>query len=225
MKVRLISYSKPDRVIGVDNVQDLIAYCARVSNPDNQNNSDTADKLIKYLIKHKHWSPLEMANACIEIETTRDIARQILRHRSFSFQEFSQRYADPTKDLDFVTREARLQDTKNRQNSITINPGDGENVAALMSDWERQQEIVIDAAKEAYEWAIKNGIAKEQARAVLPEGNTVSRMYMNGTLRSWVHYIELRSANGTQKEHMDIAKACAVEIARIFPLIGELHND
>jgi thymidylate synthase (FAD) len=225
MKVRLISYSKPDRVIGVDNVQDLIAYCARVSNPDNQNNSDTAKKLIKYLIKHKHWSPLEMASACLEIETTRDIARQILRHRSFSFQEFSQRYADPTKDLDFVTREARLQDTKNRQNSITINPGDGENVAALMSDWERQQEIVIDAAKEAYEWAIKNGIAKEQARAVLPEGNTVSRMYMNGTLRSWVHYIELRSANGTQKEHMDIAKACAVEIARIFPLIGELHND
>ena len=225
MKVRLISYSKPDRVIGVDDVQDLIAYCARVSNPDNQNNSDTAKKLIKYLIKHKHWSPLEMASACLEIETTRDIARQILRHRSFSFQEFSQRYADPTKDLDFVTREARLQDTKNRQNSITINPGDGENVAALMSDWERQQEIVIDAAKEAYEWAIKNGIAKEQARAVLPEGNTVSRMYMNGTLRSWVHYIELRSANGTQKEHMDIAKACAVEIARIFPLIGELHND
>ena len=225
MKVRLISYSKPDRVIGVDNVQDLIAYCARVSNPDNQNNSDTAKKLIKYLIKHKHWSPLEMASACLEIETTRDIARQILRHRSFSFQEFSQRYADPTKDLDFVTREARLQDTKNRQNSITINPGDGENVAALMSDWERQQEIVIDAAKEAYEWAIKNGIAKEQARAVLPEGNTVSRMYMNGTLRSWVHYIELRSANGTQKEHMEIAKACAVEIAKIFPLIGELHND
>ncbi len=225
MKVRLISYSKPDRVIGVDDVQDLIAYCARVSNPDNQNNSDTAKKLIKYLIKHKHWSPLEMASACLEIETTRDIARQILRHRSFSFQEFSQRYADPTKDLDFVTREARLQDTKNRQNSITINPGDGENVAALMSDWERQQEIVIDAAKEAYEWAIKNGIAKEQARAVLPEGNTVSRMYMNGTLRSWVHYIELRSANGTQKEHMEIAKACAVEIARIFPLIGELHND
>ena len=225
MKVRLISYSKPDRVIGVDDVQDLIAYCARVSNPDNQNNSDTAKKLIKYLIKHKHWSPLEMASACLEIETTRDIARQILRHRSFSFQEFSQRYADPTKDLDFVTREARLQDTKNRQNSITINPGDGENVAALMSDWERQQEIVIDAAKEAYEWAIKNGIAKEQARAVLPEGLTMSRMYMNGTLRSWVHYIELRSANGTQKEHMEIAKACAVEIAKIFPLIGELHND
>ena len=225
MKVRLISYSKPDRVIGVDDVQDLIAYCARVSNPDNQNNSDTAKKLIKYLIKHKHWSPLEMASACLEIETTRDIARQILRHRSFSFQEFSQRYADPTKDLDFVTREARLQDTKNRQNSITINPGDGENVAALMSDWERQQEIVIDAAKEAYEWAIENGIAKEQARAVLPEGNTVSRMYMNGTLRSWVHYIELRSANGTQKEHMEIAKACAVEIAKIFPLIGELDYD
>jgi len=222
MKVRLISYSKPDRVIGVDNVQDLIAYCARVSNPDNQNNSDTAKKLIKYLIKHKHWSPLEMASACLEIETTRDIARQILRHRSFSFQEFSQRYADPTKDLDFVTREARLQDTKNRQNSITINPGDGENVAALMSDWERQQEIVIDAAKEAYKWAIKNGIAKEQARAVLPEGLTMSRMYMNGTIRSWIHYIELRSANGTQKEHMEVAKACAIEIAKVLPMLDDV---
>ena len=230
MQVKLISYSMASKeLFDVDNslrdVQGLIAYCARVSNPNNQSDKKTTGKLIKYLIKNKHWSPLEMVSACIEIETTRDIARQILRHRSFSFQEFSQRYADPTKDLDFVTREARLQDTKNRQNSITINPGDGENVAALMSDWERQQEIVIDAAKEAYEWAIKNGIAKEQARAVLPEGNTVSRMYMNGTLRSWVHYIELRSANGTQKEHMEIAKACAVEIAKIFPLIGELHND
>jgi len=165
-----------------------------------------------------------MVSACLEIETTRDIARQILRHRSFSFQEFSQRYADPTKDLEFVTREARLQDTKNRQNSITINPGDGENVAALMSDWERQQEIVIDAAKEAYKWAIENGIAKEQARSVLPEGLTMSRMYMNGTLRSWVHYIELRSANGTQKEHMEIAQACAVEIAKVFPLIREINE-
>lgn len=229
MQVRLISYTESYEgdalAVKPNDLEGLIAYCARVSNPDNQNNSDTSEKLIKYLIKNKHWSPLEMVNACLEIETTRDIARQILRHRSFSFQEFSQRYADPTKELEFVTREARLQDKKNRQNSITINPGDGENVAALMSDWERQQEIVIDAAKEAYKWAIKNGIAKEQARAVLPEGLTMSRMYMNGTLRSWVHYIELRSANGTQKEHMEIAKACAVEIAKIFPLIGELHND
>ena len=220
MKVRLISYSQPDRVIGVEDVQDLIAYCARVSNPDNQNNSDTAKKLIKYLIKHKHWSPLEMASACLEIETTRDIGRQILRHRSFSFQEFSQRYADPTKDLDFVTRDARLQDDKNRQNSVEL-----DSESELHFHWKMKQEVIINTAKETYEWAIKNGIAKEQARAVLPEGNTVSRMYMNGTLRSWVHYIELRSANGTQKEHMDIAKACAVEIARIFPLIGELHND
>ena len=231
MSVKLISYSQinmldtPGRKpLGLDTPQDLIAYCARVSNPSNQNNTETSEKLIQYLIKHKHWSPLEMVSACLEIETTRDIARQILRHRSFSFQEFSQRYADPTKDLEFVTREARLQDTKNRQNSITINPGDGENVAALMSDWERQQEIVIDAAKEAYAWAIENGIAKEQARSVLPEGLTMSRMYMNGTLRSWVHYIELRSANGTQKEHMEIAQACAVEIAKVFPLIREINE-
>ena len=216
MKVRLISYSKPDRVIGVDDVQDLIAYCARVSNPDNQNNSDTAKKLIKYLIKHKHWSPLEMASACLEIETTRDIARQILRHRSFSFQEFSQRYADPTKDLDFVTREARLQDTKNRQNSVEL-----DSESELHHAWNSKQNALIDAAKETYEWAIKNGIAKEQARVVLPEGNTVSRLYMNGTLRSWVHYIELRSANGTQKEHQDIAVACANEIAKIFSLMND----
>ena len=231
MRVSLVSYSKVNTIdtpgrkpFGLDTVQDLVAYCARVSNPSNQNNSETSAKLIKYLIKHQHWSPLEMVSACMEIETTRDIARQILRHRSFSFQEFSQRYADPTKDLEFVIREARLQDTTNRQNSITINPSEGENVAALMSDWERQQEIVIDAAKEAYEWAIKNGIAKEQARAVLPEGNTVSRMYMNGTLRSWVHYIELRGANGTQKEHMDIAHACARVIADVFPLADEMFE-
>ena len=220
MNVRLISHSTPDNIIGVDDAQGLIAYCARVSNPDNQNNKETSQKLIKYLIKHKHWSPLEMVNACIEIETTRDIARQILRHRSFSFQEFSQRYADPTKDLDFVTREARLQDDENRQNSVELDIE-----SDLHYAWQAKQESLIDVAKETYQWAIKNGIAKEQARAVLPEGNTVSRMYMNGTLRSWVHYIELRSANGTQKEHMDIAKSCAVEIARIFPLIGELHND
>ena len=220
MNVRLISHSTPDNIIGVDDAQGLIAYCARVSNPDNQNNKETSQKLIKYLIKHKHWSPLEMVNACIEIETTRDIARQILRHRSFSFQEFSQRYADPTKDLDFVTREARLQDDENRQNSVELDIE-----SDLHYAWQAKQESLIDVAKETYQWAIKNGIAKEQARAVLPEGLTVSRIYMNGTLRSWVHYIELRSANGTQKEHMEVAKACAVEIAKIFPLIGELHND
>ena len=201
-------------------VQGLIAYCARVSNPNNQSDKKTTGKLIKYLIKNKHWSPLEMVSACIEIETTRDIARQILRHRSFSFQEFSQRYADPTKDLDFVTREARLQDTKNRQNSIELDVD-----SELHYAWEEKQESLINTAKETYQWAIDNGIAKEQARAVLPEGNTVSRMYMNGTLRSWVHYIELRSANGTQKEHMDVAQACAVEIAKIFPLIGDILND
>ena len=201
-------------------VQGLIAYCARVSNPNNQSDKKTTGKLIKYLIKNKHWSPLEMVSACIEIETTRDIARQILRHRSFSFQEFSQRYADPTKDLDFVTREARLQDTKNRQNSIELDVD-----SELHYAWKEKQESLINTAKETYQWAIDNGIAKEQARAVLPEGNTVSRMYMNGTLRSWVHYIELRSANGTQKEHMDVAKACAVEIAQIFPLIGDILND
>ena len=201
-------------------VQGLIAYCARVSNPNNQSDKKTTGKLIKYLIKNKHWSPLEMVSACIEIETTRDIARQILRHRSFSFQEFSQRYADPTKDLDFVTREARLQDTKNRQNSVELDVD-----SELHYAWEKKQELLINTAKETYKWAIDNGIAKEQARAVLPEGNTVSRMYMNGTLRSWVHYIELRSANGTQKEHMNVAKACAVEIAQIFPLIGDILND
>ena len=216
MKVRLISYSKPDRVIGVDDVQDLIAYCARVSNPDNQSNSDTAGKLIKYLIKHKHWSPLEMASACLEIETTRDIARQILRHRSFSFQEFSQRYADPTKELEFVTREARLQDEKNRQDSIEVDD------KFFQIEWEQAQKRVLWAAEREYKWAIKNGIAKEQARAVLPEGLTMSRMYMNGTLRSWVHYIELRSANGTQKEHMEIARLCAEVIAKIFPMTNEL---
>jgi thymidylate synthase (FAD) len=225
MQVKLISYSMASKeLFDVDNslrdVQGLIAYCARVSNPNNQSDKKTTGKLIKYLIKNKHWSPLEMVSACIEIETTRDIARQILRHRSFSFQEFSQRYADPTKDLDFVTREARLQDTKNRQNSIELDVD-----SELHYAWKEKQESLINTAKETYQWAIDNGIAKEQARAVLPEGNTVSRMYMNGTLRSWVHYIELRSANGTQKEHMDVAKACAVEIAKIFPLIGDILND
>ena len=219
MNVRMISYSKPSREMydeGLIDVQELVAFCARVSNPSNQFNTDTSEKLIKYLIKHQHWSPLEMVSACLEIETTRDIARQILRHRSFSFQEFSQRYADPTKDLSFVLREARLQDTKNRQNSVeTNNP-------ALQAFWETQQNRVLEAAKGAYEWAIQNGIAKEQARAVLPEGLTVSRLYMNGTLRSWIHFIELRSANGTQKEHQEVALACAQVIAQIFPMAANL---
>jgi thymidylate synthase (FAD) len=218
LKVRLISYSKPSREIideGLYDVQELIAFCARVSNPSNQFNTETSEKLIKYLIKNAHWSPLEMVSACIEIETTRDIARQILRHRSFSFQEFSQRYADPTKDLSFVLREARLQDPKNRQNSV-------ENTnLAIAAWWEERQKRVIEEAKNAYAWAIENGIAKEQARAVLPEGLTASRMYVNGTLRSWIHFIEVRSGNGTQKEHMEVARACAQVIAEIFPLAEE----
>ena len=220
MKVRLISYTQPDNIIGVDNAQELIAYCARVSNPGNQNNKETSEKLVKYLIKNRHWSPLEMVNACIEIETTRDIARQILRHRSFSFQEFSQRYADPTKDLSYQTRDARLQDPKNRQNSIELSEED----RRLNEDFRMKQMLVWRRAQDTYEWAIENGIAKEQARAVLPEGMTVSRLYMNGTLRSWVHYIDLRSANGTQKEHQDIAIACAREIAKIFPLMTDISN-
>ena len=219
MKVKLISYSTPTKEFlddGIDNAQELVAFCARVSNPSNQLNTETSEKLIKYLIKNAHWSPLEMVSACLEIETTRDIARQILRHRSFSFQEFSQRYANPVKDLEFVTREARLQDLKNRQNSIET---DDEEITNM---WIKKQEDLIENAKETYNWAIKNGIAKEQARAVLPEGNTVSRMYMNGTLRSWIHYIELRSGNGTQKEHMDIALACAEVVAKIFPMSKNL---
>jgi len=221
MTVKLISHSQVPKegFIGIDTAQDLIAYCARVSNPSNQLNRDTAEKLVRYLIKHKHWSPLEMVSACLEIETTRDIARQILRHRSFSFQEFSQRYADPTKDLNFVTRDARLQDEKNRQNSVEVDD------PKLQEEWDTLQEMVIEDARSAYNWAISKGIAKEQARAVLPEGLTMSRMYMNGTLRSWVHYIELRSANGTQKEHMDIAKECAVELAPILPMIKEFVNE
>ena len=221
MKVRLISHTQPDNIIGVDDVQELIAYCARVSNPDNQNNKETSEKLIKYLIKNKHWSPLEMVNACIEIETTRDIARQILRHRSFSFQEFSQRYADPTKDLTYETRDARFQDKTNRQNSIDYDPTD-EPQRRLNENFRMQQMKIWWEAMKTYEWAIENGIAKEQARAILAEGMTVSRLYMNGTLRSWVHYIDLRSANGTQKEHQAIAVACAKEIAKIFPLMSEL---
>jgi thymidylate synthase (FAD) len=211
MNVKLISYSKPHD--SIQGLQDLVAYCARVSNPANQNNTDTNEKLIRYLIKHQHWSPLEMVSLCLEINTTRDIARQILRHRSFSFQEFSQRYA--VADLGFEFKEARLQDEKNRQNSIeTDNVG-------LQLNWETQQDYVIAAAEKAYRWAIEHGIAKEQARAVLPEGNTVSRLYMHGTLRSWVHYIQLRSGNGTQKEHREIALACANEIEKVFPMIKE----
>lgn len=218
MKVKLVSSSQPSKELveqGIVNAQELVAYCARVSNPANQNNTDTSEKLIRYLIKHKHWSPLEMVSACLEIETTRDIARQILRHRSFSFQEFSQRYADPTKDLAFVTREARLQDTKNRQNSITTND------QQLHDDWGVMQQQIINANQQAYEWAINKGIAKEQARAVLSEGLTVSRLYMQGTLRSWLHYIELRSGPETQKEHRKVAESCAVALESIFPMVTE----
>ena len=233
MNVKLISYSqqaidadKQDEFeFDLPNLQDLVAYCARVSNPSNQANSETSEKLIKYLIKHKHWSPLEMVSACMEIETTRDIARQLLRHRSFSFQEFSQRYADPTAELDdaFVLREARMQDIKNRQNSVELDMSD-ENQKLLAYEWERAQKRVLYAVKKEYEWAIKNGIAKEQARAVLPEGLTVSRLYANGTLRSWIHYIDLRDGNGTQKEHAEIAKACAEVIAKVFPIIKSIRE-
>ena len=222
MQVRLISYTMASKEMfdadsSLRDLQGLIAYCARVSNPSNQMNSETSEKLIKYLIKHAHWSPLEMVNACLEINTTRDIAHQIVRHRSFAFQEFSQRYANPQEfGHQFVIREARLQDQKNRQNSIET-----ENVE-LLHQWADQQQKVIDAAAEVYNWAIDNGIAKEQARVVLPEGNTKTRLYMNGTLRSWIHYIELRGANGTQKEHMEIAHACAKVIAEIFPLADSL---
>ena len=208
---------------GLTDAQELIAFCARVSNPSNQFNMDTADKLIRYLIKHKHWSPLEMVSACLEIETTRDIARQILRHRSFSFQEFSQRYADPTKDLSFEIREARLQDQNNRQNSIDMEPTIGN--AVLQDEWRRLQQELIEQVSKNYNWAISKGIAKEQARAVLPEGLTKSRMYMNGTLRSWVHYCELRCANGTQKEHAEIAREIAKVIAEAFPMMEELVKE
>ena len=221
MNVKLLSYSQPTEGfanLGIKDAQELIAYCARVSNPANQFNTETSEKLIRYLIKHQHWSPLEMVSACCEIVTTRDIARQILRHRSFSFQEFSQGYADPTAELDeaFVLREARLQDTKNRQNSIETDD------KMLQIEWERAQKRVLHVVKQEYKWAIDNGIAKEQARAVLPEGLTISRLYMNGTLRSWIHFIELRSANGTQKEHQEVALACASAIAQIFPMTTDL---
>ena len=219
MRVKLVSYSKHTEVFeheGIKDAQELIAYCARVSNPSNQMNTETSAKLIRYLISNAHWSPLEMVSACLELETTRDIARQILRHRSFSFQEFSQRYANPVEDLDFVIREARMQDPKNRQDSLETEDEE------LKKEWESRQKKLIELSKETYIWAIEKGIAKEQARSVLPEGNTVSRLYMNGTIRSWIHYIELRSANGTQKEHSQIALACAEVINKIFPLGSEL---
>ena len=217
MEVNLISYSKADGNYLIDSTSatELVAFCARVSNPDGQLNKDTSEKLIKYLMKHKHWSPLEMVSVCLEIDTTRDIARQILRHRSFSFQEFSQRYADPTKDLEFEVREARMQDPKNRQNSIPTEDYE------LDSKWQELQKDIIRQTRYAYTWALEHGIAKEQARVVLPEGNTKSSMYVNGTLRSWIHYIELRGANGTQLEHMDIAHAVADVITKIFPLAGD----
>lgn len=226
MKIRLVSFQQPTeefKNLNIEDALDLVAYCARVSNPANQFNTETSEKLINYLIKHQHWSPLEMVSACMEITTTRDIARQILRHRSFSFQEFSQRYADPTAELDeaFVLREARFQDTKNRQNSVEFDMNDEEQ-KLLAYEWERAQKRVLFSVKQEYSWAIKNGIAKEQARAILPEGLTVSRMYMNGTIRSWIHYISLRSANGTQKEHMEIARACGQVISEIFPLAKSL---
>ena len=227
MNVKLLSYSQPTEEfasMGISDAQELIAYCARVSNPSNQLNTETSEKLIRYLIKHQHWSPLEMVSACIEITTTRDIARQILRHRSFSFQEFSQRYADPTKDLNFVLRDARRQDTKNRQNSIELDLNNDAD-RFLAYQWEQMQNKVIETAQNAYTWAIEKGIAKEQARAVLPEGLTESRLYMNGTLRSWIHFIELRSANGTQKEHQEVALACVKAIEPIFPMITEFISE
>ena len=220
MKARLISYSKPpeDLYVG-DNVQELIAYTARVSNPSNQDNTETSERLLRYLIREKHWSPFEMVSACLEVETTRDIARQLLRHRSFSFQEFSQRYADPTKDLKFQLKDARLQDTKNRQNSIVVKN------AELQLEWLQQQAEAVNAAKKSYSWAIENGIAKEQARAVLPEGIMESRLYVNGTMRSWIHYIGLRSGHGTQKEHIQLAVECAKALEPIFPMIKEFCNE
>lgn len=220
MKVKLVSYSKPSREYydeGLADIQDLIAFCARVSNPSNQLNSGTSEKLIKYLIKHKHWSPLEMVSACLEVTTTRDIARQMLRHRSFSFQEFSQRYADPTKDLDFIVREARLQDPVNRQNSIPLDLTNDEH-RQIAYQWENLQKDIAQRTKDVYAWAIAKGIAKEQARSVLPEGMMESRLYANGTLRSWIHFIDVRTEEGVQEEHRLVAMECAKVIAEIFPM-------
>ena len=224
MKVKLISYSQPSEEVleeGLEDAQDLVAFCARVSNPSNQMNTETSEKLIKYLIKHKHWSPMEMVSVCLEIETTRDIGRQLLRHRSFSFQEFSQRYADPTKDLSFVVREARLQDTKNRQNSIPLDMTNDDQ-RRIAYQWEQGQLNLTKQAQELYTWAISKGIAKEQARSVLPEGLTMSRLYVNGTLRSFMHYVEVRADESTQLEHREIALECAKVIAKVFPLIRNL---
>jgi len=224
MKVKLISYSQPSQEVleeGLKDAQDLVAFCARVSNPSNQMNTETSEKLIKYLIKHKHWSPMEMVSVCLEIETTRDIGRQLLRHRSFSFQEFSQRYADPTKDLSFVVREARLQDTKNRQNSVALDMANDDQ-RRIAYQWEQGQLNLIKQSQDLYAWAISKGIAKEQARAVLPEGLTMSRLYVNGPLRSWIHYIDVRADESTQLEHREIALECARVIAKVFPLISDL---
>ena len=223
MKVELIAHTQPAEYFA-ENMTELVAFCARVSNPSNQMNKETSEKLIKYLINNKHWSPLEMVHLTLGIETTRDIARQMLRHRSFSFQEFSQRYANPVDELEFVMREARLQDTKNRQNSIDIDIQNNDEHRQLQYQWENLQRDLINKAKDVYNWAIVKGIAKEQARAVLPEGLTMSRLYMAGTLRSWIHYIELRSENGTQKEHIEIAKACAKVIGEVFPLANEIYK-
>jgi len=223
MTVKLVSYSQPTEEFannGINDAQDLIAFCARVSNPSNQYNTETSDKLIRYLVEHKHWSPLEMVNACLEVETTRDIGRQILRHVSFRYQEFSQRYADPTKDLNFVIREARLQDTKNRQNSIELDMSDADH-REIAKIWTEKQHTVIKAAKDAYSWAIANNIAKEQARVVLPEGNTESRMYVSGSLRSWIHFIQVRTDESTQKEHRELALDCARVISKIFPMVND----
>ena len=225
MNVRLVSYSGPTEEfanMGIQDAQELVAFCARVSNPANQFRTETSERLIQYLIRHQHWSPLEMVSVCCEITTTRDIARQILRHRSFSFQEFSQRYSDPTAELEeaFVLRDARFQDTANRQNSIDPDPDD-QAQQAVVAEWQRAQRRVLHTVRQEYEWAIRNGIAKEQARAILPEGLTVSRLYMNGTLRSWIHFVELRSGHGTQREHMAVARACAEVIAQIFPMAQE----
>lgn len=226
MKVRLVSWSQAADDMaqsGIADAQELVAFCARVSNPANQFNTETSDRLIRYLIRNQHWSPLEMVSACLEITTTRDIARQILRHRSFSFQEFSQRYADPVKDLDFEIRDARLQDPDNRQNSVELDFANVDH-REIAREWTDRQHQVRRMVTEVYHWAVQNGIAKEQARAVLPEGMMQSRLYMNGTLRSWIHFVELRSANGTQKEHQAVARACADVIAKIFPMTHELGS-
>jgi len=226
MTARLISYSKPPEDLYVGNdIQELIAYTARVSNPSNQDNTETSEKLLRYLIRENHWSPFEMVSACLEVTTTRDIARQLLRHRSFSFQEFSQRYADPTQDLQFKFKDARLQDNKDRQNSIELaDMMDSDQRVDLEFNWLQKQAEATNAAKKSYQWAIENGIAKEQARAVLPEGIMESRLYVNGTIRSWIHYIGLRSGHGTQKEHIELARSCADSLEPIFPMIKEFCN-